>query len=166
MSDEEIIDDLPKRGGNRNTGNREIGTDLEPEKRRTRRSRLGGSGDDFDIEAWKKPGWSYQWWVIKVNGMEVDNSEYVRIADGGWEPVRPNEMPEAVPAGYKANTIDRKGQRLYRRPDYLTKEALEEDYRIAQEQKNSKLAQAYGTGQGEASRTVHTMDVQVKPPGS
>lgn len=158
--------EAPRRGGTRNPGVlREIGDVPLPAERRTRRSRLGGSGDDFETKQWWKPGWSYQWHVVTVHGKEVDPSEFVRIADGGWEPVRPNEMPNAVPAGYRGNTIDRMGQRLYRRPEYLTQEALAEDLQIARQQKDAKLAQAYGTGQGEARREVQTMDIQVKPPG-
>lgn len=131
------------------------------EPRRTRRSRLNGQWDDFHVpEEWKSPGWSYQWEVMKVLSVEVDQSEHVRIADGGWEPVRPTEMPGMMPVGYKGNTIDRKGQRLYKRPEYLTKEAKDEDEMIARQQKQAKINQVYGTGQGEATRTVQTIDVK------
>lgn len=133
---------------------------LEEGPRKTRRSRIGQSGDNFYIpEEWKQKGMDYQWWVIKVYNTPVDDHEFVMIADGGWEVVRPSEMPGAVPRDYKGNSIERFGQRLYKRPMYLTDESRAEDARIAREQRDAKIAQVYGTDQGQAKRSVDTLDI-------
>lgn len=146
-------------------GVREVAAQEEP--RKTRRSRLGGSADDFFVpDNLKRPGIDYQWFVMKVLNQEIDAGEHVAIADGGWEPVRPTEMPELMPKGYKGNTIDRKGQRLYKRPMYLTEEARREDFMLARQQKDAKLQQALATPNDSAPRVQSKIDISVGPPGA
>lgn len=158
MSEEAEGQDKASRGGNR--------VAPQPEGRRTRRSRFSSSGDaDFEVPAkYRKEEMSYQWWAVKVINQEVDAANHVVWADGGWDPVRPAEMPEMVPAGYKGNTIDRRGLRLYKRPIYLTEEALAEDRAIANEQKNAKLAQALATPNDSAPRVGSKIDFGIGSP--
>lgn len=118
--------------------------DAEPELL-TRRSRINGVGADnwADIpESYKKPGWDYEYKTTRYEGKDVDPSEMAFVFEQGWRPVRPQDMPGLCPPGYKGATIERYGQILCMRPMRLTLQARAEDYEIAEQQKNDKIASA------------------------
>lgn len=162
-------EDLPPLGMEEaRTGHREAATKRqEPEERKTRRSRLATAVDEFGPpEHMKKPGMDYYWATVKVMKEAVDDADLVALAEDGWEPVRPTEMPGIMPNGYKGNTIDRRGLRLFKRPMYLTEESRKEDALIARQQREAKLAQALGTPNETAPRTQQQLNISIGPPGS
>lgn len=104
----------------------------------TRRVEVGGN--DFDIPVHlKKKGWDYCYWPARIQGQPVDAADNVRIRGGGWRPVKVEEMPELVPAGWDKTYIERGAQILYKRPMYLTQESRREDLKRAEDQKYDKL---------------------------
>lgn len=136
-----------------------------PEERRTRRSRLSSGTDEMDVpKKYRQPEMDYQWWTVKVLNQEIDPSDHVTYAEGGWEPVRPEEMPDMVPRGYSSNTIDRRGLRLYKRPMYLTEEARAEDYSMALAQKQAKISQAMSQPGDSAPRVGQKIDISTGNP--
>lgn len=115
----------------------------KPEPRLTRRPRTLGGDASFDIpDKYKKPGQDYEWKTITVIGAAVDGSELAMYAEQHWTEVRPAEMPGMMAPGYEGKTIDRRGQRLFKRPKYLSEEAVTESYNIAETQKYDKLKSA------------------------
>ena len=122
----------------------------------TRRSRHEGGGNDFDIpQAWRRPGWDYQWITISVINQPVDGAELNRSYEGGWRPVPAKQMSQLCPPGYAKDTIERYGQLLMMRPMRLTIEAKREEYDIAEKQKRDKLmaASAFSTGKSSMPST-------------
>lgn len=118
----------------------EVSDDLTTE-RLQRRSRRGGTENPYEVTPrLKKRGWDYEWKNDVVMGQPITNSEKVSIADAHWTPVPAQDMPEMLPPGWDKPYIERDGMTLMMRPMYLSEEARAEDYAIAQEQKNSKLA--------------------------
>jgi hypothetical protein len=115
--------------------------DLEPVVRVSRADR---STNRFDIpQAWRKPGWDYQWWTVSVLGLQVDGSSILEAHDGGWRPVLGNTMPKLMTPGADPNApIERYGQRLFTRPMRLTQEARQEEYGAAQEQQRDRMRAA------------------------
>jgi hypothetical protein len=108
-----------------------------------RRSRRDTGNSEWDVpEKYRKPRWDYQWFTMKVLGVEEDPETLVSIADGGWRAVRPDEMPNMVPSGYSLKTIDRRGMRLFTRPLHISEEARAEDAEFAREVRRQKFAQA------------------------
>ncbi|MCB8880122.1 hypothetical protein ACELLULO517_07735 [Acidisoma cellulosilytica] len=72
----------------------------------------------------KQPDMSYEWKTATVTGMEQMEHQ-VELAANHWKPVLASEMPGMMPADYKGH-VNRGGQVLMCRPEYLTQEAHEE----------------------------------------
>ena len=116
---------------------------VEEQPRRTRRSTLNNVGLATDIpERFKKPGWAYAWWPMTVMNEPVEPWVQSAVEDGGWEPVRTNEMPGFMPSSYAHATIQAYGQMLYSRPQYLEDESREEDIIRARRQSEGRLESA------------------------
>lgn len=137
----------------------------------TRKSRRHGSNDLFELpKSMMRSGWAYGWWAFSVAGQPIDASTEVDWLDGGWRPVRPSELKAEerralCPPGWSSNTIERHGQRLYKRPMHLHKEAQEEDYYRAREMRDERMRQALvgDSGQNLAPRPgrLNRFEVQV-----
>lgn len=114
-----------------------------PAPLKTRRSRKDGGSDDFDVPmSMRKPGYDYEYKTTKVNGQPVDDADMAFYRDNGWEPVVASQMPGLLAPGSSAKFIERRGQILMCRPDYLSVESRAEDYEIAEQQKFDKLQSA------------------------
>lgn len=149
MSDENPTpptSDRPRRGNmpaartQRDEPSIEVSDDVPPE-RLQRRSRRGGTENPYEVpKHLKKKGWDYEWKNDVVMGQPVPASERVTVHEAHWTPVPASDMPEMCPPGWDKKYIERDGMTLMMRPAYLSEEARAEDYAIAMEQKNSKLA--------------------------
>lgn len=123
---------------------------LEPQKRapgrppkKTRKYKRGDNTKTWDFVPPEliPEGMSVEWKNISVYGQEVESDYTVRIHDQGWEPANPAQFKAMLPEGWSKNTIDRRGQRLYIRPQELTDEAKAEEKAAANEQLRGKLEQ-------------------------
>lgn len=104
----------------------------EPYRRRSLSEQLGPWNELREDS--KQAGWAYQWSPARVLNEPVDASQARMMHEGGWRPVKPSEMPNEIPPGWKADTIERHGQILYKRPAYLNAEAKKESHRLANQQ--------------------------------
>lgn len=91
----------------------------------------------------RKPGWDYEWKVIRVYNEPVDSSDMLEVRNAGWRPETAANWPELVEPGTSPDTpIERRGQRLYGRPYSLTLEARQEDLTEAYRQQRDKTMSA------------------------
>jgi hypothetical protein len=120
------------------------------------------------MEESKVAGWSYQWIPVRVLNEPVDASQARAAYEGGWRPVRPSEMPREVPPNWAADTIERMGQVLYKRPTYLNIEAQQESQRMANRQVLDRFSAAEMTPRGtlpkvsEIKQTIEPLDEQAR----
>lgn len=135
----------------------EQGAEIEP--RRTRRSTLNQSGMPTDIpDNLKRPGWAYSWFPFMVINQPVEPWVQSAVEDGGWEPVRTDDMRAFVPSNYDRPVIEYGGQRLYTRPQYLEDESREEDLVRARRQSEGRLDAA----RTPDPRAPHTVGMQTR----
>lgn len=88
----------------------------------------------------KRARWSWAFKVITVYNQPVDGTELLAAANAGWRPAKAKDFPEEVPPGTDPNsTVERFGQRLYIRPEHMTRAAVTEDYNFAQAQMQSRI---------------------------
>jgi hypothetical protein len=142
--------------------------------RRTRKPREERQIGGLQVpEHLKKPGWDYQFIVIRVLNDQVDWSEIREYQEGGWTPCKARDWPTlAAPNAKDDDPIDMRGQRLFERPVYLTREAQQEDLAYAQQQQRDKMIAA-ASGQsavrGEEgmprNRAVRPVPVQISLEG-
>lgn len=129
--------------------------DVAPLK--TRRSRIGGGNDDWEIPAeYKNRAYDYEWKTTRVNGQDSDAADFAFYNDQGWEPVPARVMPKMLPPGSDKKYIERRGQILMFRPMTLSIESRREDLAIAEQQKRDKVRQATDVpvmGQGRVVAT-------------
>lgn len=94
----------------------------------------------------KKPGWDYQWVTIRVYNEPVDAGDMLVTRNAGWRAERAVDWPELCEPGTPDDAaIERRGQRLYARPQRLTDEARQEDLNAAyQQQRDKTMAAASG----------------------
>lgn len=92
----------------------------------------------------KKPGWDYQWNVVRILGRPVDRSDIRDFEDnGGWRVVTQRDMPSRANRGDPPDTpVEDKGQILYTRPLSLTLEAKAEDTERAYQQQHDRMMAA------------------------
>ena len=150
------------------------GEDADDEPMPTRRSRRGGAANPFEVPAHlKRRGWDYEWKTMTVMGQPVGASEVIAIQEGGWRPVKADDMKEICPPDHASRYIEREGQRLYTRPMHLTEEARAEDVDIARTVMRDKLAAAMATPDNQPKsmpRKIegsNTLEVEIgtyKPP--
>lgn len=116
--------------------------------------------DDFYINPTMiPPGWAYEWKRFSVYGKE--ETEYqVQLAQTGWTAVPASRHPALMPAGWKGQTIDRKGQRLMERPQIITDRMREADLMRARAQVRGQSAQL---GQTPANTLSRDADPRVAP---
>jgi hypothetical protein len=106
----------------------------------TRRSRIDRQEGRFSIpDRLKKPGWDYGFWPLSILGQPVSRSDIADVYQGGWRPVKAEEMPELLPPGDKSEFVEEGGQRLYKRPMKFTEEAKEEERALAQQQTTERI---------------------------
>ena len=116
----------------------------------------GGAGINLEVPPkYKRAGWDYEFKTHKVVGQEVDGGDWTAVAEGGWIPVRPAEMPDMLPPGYTGNTIDRYGMRCFKRPMKFTEEARQELLDRAIRETTEKVRAAMQGNDNEGS--AHTM---------
>ena len=97
--------------------------------------------DEFYFSPDQVPdGWTYEWKRRTVMGQE-DPAYQVALARTGWEPVPARRHPEMMPAGWKGDTIERKGMVLMQRPREITERIEELDRRKARNQVKAKEQQ-------------------------
>ena len=142
--------------------------------RRTRQSRENRQLGGLQIpEHLKKPGWDYQFVVIRVLNEVVDWSIMREWQEGGWEACKAKDWPTLAPPDAKPDDpIDMRGQRMMERPMSLTREAQQEDLAYAQQQQRDKMIAA-ASGQsavrGEEgmprNRAVRPVPVQISLEG-
>jgi hypothetical protein len=115
--------------------------------------------DEFYIDRSRlPPGWDAEWKTKTVMGAE-DPAQMVSYARMGWEPAPLSMFPEMMPAGWKGNTIERKGMILMIRPRKITDMVRQADARKAREQIRAKEAQLSSAPDGQFTRD----HAQVKP---
>ena len=85
-------------------------------------------------------GWTYEWKRRTIMGQE-DPAYQVALARTGWEAVPSRRHPEMMPAGWKGETIERKGMVLMQRPREITERIEELDLRKARNQIKAKEQQ-------------------------
>lgn len=108
-----------------------------------RRSRAERQESRFGVPSHlKTPGWDYQFWVTHVLGQSVSRSDMTDIYQGGWRPVRTEEMPEMMPPGDTSEFVEEGGQRLFKRPMTFTKEAQAEERAAAIEGTSDRVKAA------------------------
>ena len=114
--------------------------DPEPEVL-TRRSRRDRSTGTFDVPArYRKQGWDYQYFPLKVLNEPLDTSGLVDAHEAGWRPVLARDMPDlCMPGTAATDPVVRGSQQLFTRPMHLTQEARQEDYDAAKEQELARL---------------------------
>lgn len=128
-----------------------------PDGELTRRSRLNDNGDKFALRAeYINPLYDYQWWTTEIMGQPVSGSDLTDIHEGGWRPVRPDNMPREVPPGWNKSVVERFGQTLFFRPKTLSEQSRREDQYIAEKQKEDKLRAA---ATGEIPDAPHTRKI-------
>jgi hypothetical protein len=133
----------------------------EPFRRRS--PQAAGSGI-FELRPEsKRKGWDYQWVTVSVLNQPVDQGTFVTVKDAGWRPVSPEEMPEEVPPGWQGKTIERGGQVLMKRPEYLSNQARKEQKEAADKALHDKYAQAQLTPPGSAKRINTGTDSRFEP---
>lgn len=119
-----------------------VGRDGETLSRR----RKDDGKDIFDIpEELKEPGWSYQWCAVSINGnSDILLDQNLMFAENGWRAVPASRWEgRFMPRGHKGPII-RGQQMLMERPESLTREAEEENYRKAAQQIRDRDAQLLG----------------------
>jgi hypothetical protein len=105
------------------------------------------------------PGWAYEWKRHSVYGKE--ESEYqVQLAQTGWTAVPASRHPALMPASWKGNTIDRKGQRLMERPQVISDRMRDADLQRARAQVRGQRDQLAMTPANTLSRDA---DPRVSP---
>lgn len=83
--------------------------------------------DKFFIpEEWKSPGWDYNWKEVEISGRPVDPYELHMRHENHWREVTSEMMPQLAIKGMPHGHIVKSGLGLYRRPAYLSKEAMQE----------------------------------------
>jgi hypothetical protein len=94
----------------------------------------------------KKPGWDYEYKVIRVLNQPVDPSDFQEIRNAAWRAEKAVNWPELCEPGTPPDApIERLGQRLYGRPAHFTAEARQEDLAAAyQQQRDRTMAAAAG----------------------
>jgi hypothetical protein len=113
---------------------------------------LDDSIDEFYVDLSTIPaGWTYEWKTHTVLGKE-DPAAQVALARTGWTPVPASRHPEMMPKGYADSVILRKGLMLMERPEEITNEAKENDYRRARNQVRVKEQQLSSAPQGQFER--------------
>jgi hypothetical protein len=111
--------------------------------------------DEFYVDPNSIPdGWTYEWKVKKVLGME-DPSAWTQIERTGWEPVPLSRHPHMMPSGWEGSIIERKGTVLMERPSEITEEMKSIDARRARDQVRAKEAQLSGTPEGGLGHRDH-----------
>jgi hypothetical protein len=126
-------------------------------KRRTAEilGHLGGMDegvDEFYFSPDQVPdGWTYEWKRRTIMGQE-DPAYQVALARTGWEPVPSRRHPEMMPAGWKGDTIERKGMLLMQRPREITERVEELDLRKARNQIKAKEQQLNAAPPGTMER--------------
>lgn len=111
------------------------------------RAQRGGSLDD-GVDRFNAPtppeGWSYEWRVQSVFGVE-DPSKTQALLSAGWEPVPTSRHPEMMPGRRHEAHITRDGMALMQRPKDITDEyrQIERDKAVKQmRNKKEQLGQA------------------------
>ncbi|NBS71141.1 hypothetical protein EBT31_19875 [bacterium] len=104
------------------------------------------------------PGWVYEWKRRTVLGQE-DPAYQVALARTGWETVPASRHPHMMPQGSKWDTIERDGVVLMQRPEAITNEFRNIDYRRARDQVRVKEQQLSSAPDGQFGRD----HAQVKP---
>ena len=104
------------------------------------------------------PGWSYEWKMKSVLGLE-DPTYQTQLARTGWEAVPTDRHPDMMPLGDKYPIIERKGMVLMERPLSVTEEVRRIDQRNARDQVRQKEAQLTQAPDGTMTRD----HAQVKP---
>lgn len=108
---------------------------------------------------------SWGWKVTTVYNQPVDGTELLAASNAGWRPAKAKDFPEEVPPGTDPNaTIERFGQRLYIRPEHLTRAAQNEDYQFAQAQMKSRMtASQEGRAVNSNEESLADMGKLVRP---
>lgn len=108
--------------------------------------------DKFYVDPHAVPdGWSYEWKVRSVVGLE-DPARQVAQARMGWEPVPVDRHPSFMPEGYHGKTIERDGMVLMERPKEITDEIKDIELRKARAQVRTKEEQLNSAPQGHFER--------------
>lgn len=108
--------------------------------------------DEFYVSPDQVPdGWTYEWKRRTVYGQE-DPAYQVALARTGWETVPARRHPEMMPAGWKGDTIERKGMVLMQRPKEITERIEELDRRKARNQVKAKEQQLAAAPPGTMER--------------
>lgn len=152
--------------GNSNRGRAEIRANdvrenlREEPGRLTRRRHI--NTDKYAIpEQFKREGFSYEW-KRRTNVGAVDMEHQVMLSENHWQPVQAKDMPGLMPADYDG-VIERGGQILMCRPEYLTQEAYQEVLDISQERVRTQERRLGLTNQGEAPRTRPSINREYIP---
>jgi hypothetical protein len=114
---------------------------------------LGGNVDE-GVDEFRTPkapdGWTYEWKRKTVMGQE-DHAYQTALARTGWEPVVASRHPEMMPINAQG-AIERKGMVLMERPQIVTDQVKDADYRRARGQIRAKEQQLTQAPQGQFGR--------------
>lgn len=125
---------------------------LRADEWETRSRKMTANQSKFHIDASKIPaGHSYEWKAVFILN-EPNPSYEIELHNQGWTPVPRTRHPDMMPPGWKGNTIERGGQRLYERPMRLTNEARLEDTARARGAVRARLEQIGHTPPGSMTR--------------
>jgi len=119
------------------------------------------NADEFYIPPSIIPdGWTYEWKRRTVYGAE-DPAYQVALARTGWEAVPTRRHPEMMPAGWKGETIERKGVILMERPKEITDSVEDMNRRRARNQVRAKEQQLAASPPGTMEKEFS--DPRTKP---
>jgi hypothetical protein len=124
--------------------------------------RRGVNQDKFYVpEALKKPGMSYEWHTQTVLGQHQTEHQ-VGLAENHWQAVQADEMPGMMPADFHG-AVERGGQVLMCRPDYLTEDAQQEIFDESQQRVKTQEQRLGLTGRDELPRTKPVLKRERSP---
>lgn len=113
----------------------------------------------------KRPGWDYEWKVLRVYNEPVDVSIRQMERNAGWRPEKAVNWPSLVEPGTPDDAaVESNGQRLYGRPMSLTVEAKQEDMQAAiQQQREKTMAAAQGQSAHRGEESMARRGVRPVP---
>lgn len=109
-------------------------------------------------------GFSYEWKRLENVG-QPDQEHQVMLAENHWQPVQAADAPGMMPGGYEG-VVKRGGMILMCRPDYLTREAVQEMTDMSKGMARIQEQRLGLTERGQLPRRVQALNRDYAPPSS
>jgi len=110
----------------------------------TRNNRSNQRADQFELpRGLARPGMTYQWVATSVLG-KPQHAEMNDMLENGWRPVPCSDADGYYAAKGHQGAIERGGQMLMERPEYLTQEAIADGVKEARRLKHDQASDFEG----------------------